>query len=57
MPISIKSQNDDVFVVTVADSTVTGFNNVNNVGENAGQTVIHCHKHLIPRRKGDVEEP
>ena len=40
-----------------ADSTVTGFNNGNNVGENAKQTVMHCHKHLIPRRKGDVEEP
>ena len=40
-----------------ADSTVTGFNIGNNVGENAGQTVMHCHTHLIPRRKGDVEEP
>ena len=40
-----------------ADSTVTGFNIGNNVGEDAGQTVMHCHTHLIPRRKGDVEEP
>ena len=40
-----------------ADSTVTGFNIGNNVGEDAGQTVMHCHSHLIPRRKGDVEEP
>ena len=39
------------------DSTVTGFNIGNNVGEDAGQTVMHCHTHLIPRRKGDVEEP
>ena len=23
----------------------------------AGQTIFHCHMHLIPRRKGDVEEP
>ena len=39
------------------DSTVTGFNIGNNVGIDAGQTVMHCHTHLIPRRKGDVEEP
>jgi diadenosine tetraphosphate (Ap4A) HIT family hydrolase len=26
-------------------------------GEDAGQTVFHCHVHLIPRRKGDVDEP
>jgi diadenosine tetraphosphate (Ap4A) HIT family hydrolase len=23
----------------------------------AGQTVAHCHIHLIPRRKGDVADP
>ena len=40
-----------------ADSTVTGFNIGNNVGEDAGQTVMHCHTHLIPRRRGDVGEP
>jgi diadenosine tetraphosphate (Ap4A) HIT family hydrolase/5-methylcytosine-specific restriction endonuclease McrA len=40
-----------------SDSTVTGFNVGNNVGEDAGQTVMHCHTHLIPRRRGDVEEP
>ena len=40
-----------------ADSRVTGFNIGNNVGEDAGQTVMHCHTHLIPRRRGDVEEP
>ena len=40
-----------------ADSTVTGFNIGNNVGEDAGQTVMHCHTHLIPRRRGDVDEP
>jgi ATP adenylyltransferase len=26
-------------------------------GEVAGQTVFHAHVHLIPRRKGDVENP
>ena len=26
-------------------------------GETAGQTVMHLHIHLIPRRKGDIEDP
>lgn len=28
-----------------------------NIGEAAGQTVFHCHVHLIPRYFGDVENP
>ena len=28
-----------------------------NIVETAGQTVFHAHVHLIPRRKGDVNEP
>ena len=39
------------------DETVSGFNVGINCGEDAGQTVMHCHVHLIPRRKGDVEDP
>jgi ATP adenylyltransferase len=39
------------------DPTVTGFNIGMNSGEDAGQTIYHCHIHLIPRRKGDVAEP
>lgn len=35
----------------------TGFNVGVNVGEDAGQTVFHVHVHLIPRFKGDVEDP
>jgi diadenosine tetraphosphate (Ap4A) HIT family hydrolase len=34
-----------------------GFNIGINVNEAAGQTVPHVHIHLIPRYKGDVEEP
>ncbi|ASB49164.1 bifunctional class I SAM-dependent methyltransferase/HIT family protein [Alkalitalea saponilacus] len=34
-----------------------GFNIGINVGEKAGQTVHHVHIHLIPRYKGDVEDP
>lgn len=40
-----------------SDSTVNGFNVGINSGETAGQTVFHCHIHLIPRRQGDVENP
>jgi diadenosine tetraphosphate (Ap4A) HIT family hydrolase/5-methylcytosine-specific restriction endonuclease McrA len=39
------------------DPTVAGFNVGINVGEAAGQTVDHCHIHLIPRRRGDVAQP
>lgn len=39
------------------DATVSGFNIGMNCGEDAGQTVLHCHVHLIPRRLGDVENP
>lgn len=39
------------------DETVTGFNIGMNSGSSAGQTVFHCHIHLIPRRDGDVENP
>ncbi|MCX2976368.1 HIT family protein [Candidatus Marimicrobium litorale] len=39
------------------DSSVAGFNVGINAGEVAGQTIFHCHIHLIPRRKGDAEEP
>jgi diadenosine tetraphosphate (Ap4A) HIT family hydrolase/5-methylcytosine-specific restriction endonuclease McrA len=39
------------------DKTVKGFNLGVNSGEVAGQTIMHVHIHLIPRRKGDVENP
>lgn len=39
------------------DARVEGFNIGVNVGEVAGQTVFHCHVHLIPRRRGDVTNP
>lgn len=39
------------------DHTIDGYNIGMNCGETAGQTIFHCHVHLIPRRKGDVENP
>lgn len=34
-----------------------GYNIGINVGESAGQTVWHVHVHVIPRYKGDMEDP
>ena len=39
------------------DKTVDGFNIGTNSGVAAGQSIMHCHIHLIPRRKGDVNNP
>jgi ATP adenylyltransferase len=39
------------------DPAITGFNVGRNVGADAGQTIFHCHTHLIPRRRGDVANP
>ena len=39
------------------DQTVSGFNIGTNVGKVSGQSIFHCHFHLIPRREGDVENP
>lgn len=34
-----------------------GYNVGINIGEAAGQSVFHCHMHVIPRYKGDVPNP
>jgi len=39
------------------DSSIDGFNIGVNIGRPAGQTVMHCHIHLIPRRSGDIDNP
>ena len=39
------------------DHSITGFNVGINDSKDAGQTIPHCHIHLIPRRKGDVSNP
>jgi diadenosine tetraphosphate (Ap4A) HIT family hydrolase len=39
------------------DRAVDGFNVGINDGRVAGQTVFHCHIHLIARREHDVEDP
>ena len=49
--------NEHKELIEKEDTAVTGFNIGMNCGEDAGQTVFHCHVHLIPRRKGDMDEP
>ena len=39
------------------DKKITAFNVGVNAGKDAGQSIMHCHIHLIPRRKGDIENP
>jgi diadenosine tetraphosphate (Ap4A) HIT family hydrolase len=40
-----------------AEYNPDGYNIGANCGEAAGQTVMHLHVHLIPRYKGDMENP
>ena len=39
------------------DPSIRGFNFGLNDGDCAGQSVFHCHAHLIPRRDGDHPHP
>lgn len=39
------------------DASIVGFNVGTNCGAAAGQTIFHCHIHLIPRRLGDSANP
>ena len=39
------------------DKSVKAFNIGTNIGKISGQSIMHCHIHLIPRREGDVENP
>tara|TARA_Y100001958_G_C21039078_1_gene409333 strand:+ start:31 stop:429 length:399 start_codon:yes stop_codon:yes gene_type:complete len=50
----LKEQKQELVSV---DKSISGFNIGVNVGKDAGQSIMHCHVHLIPRRKGDVEDP
>lgn len=39
------------------DSSIVGFNVGTNCGLAAGQTVMHAHIHVVPRRNGDTPFP
>lgn len=43
--------------ILLRDPAVGGFNIGVNIGAVAGQTIFHCHVHLIPRRRGDIANP
>ena len=43
--------------ILLKDTSVKGFNIGVNSGAIAGQSILHCHIHLIPRREGDVKKP
>ncbi len=43
--------------ILARDASVKGFNVGANSGLVAGQSIFHCHIHLIPRREGDVPNP
>ena len=43
--------------IEAEDHSVDGFNIGMNNGVSAGQTINHCHIHLVPRRTGDVDDP
>jgi diadenosine tetraphosphate (Ap4A) HIT family hydrolase/5-methylcytosine-specific restriction endonuclease McrA len=49
--------NEARAMVLQQDATVRGFNVGANCGVVAGQTVMHCHVHVIPRRQGDATNP
>ena len=43
--------------VSNEDKSIKAFNLGANIGKIAGQSIMHCHIHLIPRRAGDVDNP
>ena len=47
----------EVKVIVEKEYKPDAFNIGINIGEAAGQTIMHLHVHLIPRYKGDVENP
>ena len=54
IPIILSTQKTELIMT---DESISGFNIGMNIGEDAGQTVFHFHIHIIPRRKGDTENP
>ncbi|PCH58861.1 MAG: HIT family protein [Burkholderiaceae bacterium] len=48
---------DEVKILLDEKHNPDGYNIGTNVGEFAGQTVWHAHLHVIPRYKGDMEDP
>ncbi len=53
----IKKSKEFCESLSKEDPSIKGFNLGFNVGRVSGQTIDHCHFHIIPRRVGDVEDP
>ena len=54
LPLTPRQIKDEILS---KDLSVKGFNVGTNSGVIAGQSIMHCHIHLIPRREGDVDNP
>ena len=54
IPIILDTQKTELKLL---DNNISGFNIGMNIGEDAGQTIFHCHIHIIPRRNGDAQNP
>ncbi|SKB81653.1 HIT family protein [Maribacter arcticus] len=55
--ISLISIIDELKEYLQKEFNPSGFNIGMNVGEESGQTILHTHVHIIPRYKGDTENP
>lgn len=51
------SLQHEVKILLDAKYNPDGYNIGVNIGEAAGQTIFHLHIHIIPRYKGDVDNP
>ena len=54
IPMILDTQKTELKIL---DDTITGFNIGMNIGKDAGQTIFHCHIHIIPRRQDDTANP
>ena len=54
IPIILDTQKTELKYL---DNQITGYNIGMNIGEDAGQSIFHCHIHIIPRREDDTPYP
>jgi len=54
IPLVLNTQKTEL---KLTDGFITSFNIGINIGEDAWQTIFHFQIHIIPRRKGDIDNP